>query len=1403
MFTYHNCLNNSFCIRMKSAVVFFVLSMAIFTLLWFTTLTAQEKLLPVFIFHQLTNQDGVRNYEIRSDIIRDQQGLIWFGTANGLFRYDGYSCKAYYHYPNDSNSISVNGVIALHCDRAGRLWIGTWEAGLSLYNSEKDQFINFLPQKNDTNWIQSKSVNSIYEDRIGNIWLGTSDGVVLVNTSEFPDETDYDSIVKKIRFRTFKTSRLKKDVWDINNWDENNIVAASTSGIYLLDKNSGKISSVNIPPTSGLILDTVISLSMYRENKDRLWISSSFHGLFLFDQKAKTLRNYHKRESGKGILRDDPITDLQIDNHKLLWIGTEKGLDLFDPISGLYVDYLKYNLEPPPSQVGMKLSFDNQGTLWIGTGENSVYLIPRCSFRLPYYGLGKEDGFPRQVESLYPWMDGTLWIGSEGKAFNLQVEDLRVLKIVDIFKGEKATYGGLGAMASYFDKKGTIWYGGWGVGLFKFQPITGLIKKFNYLIQLKDLPYKSNGYFSMDKGVGDTLWIATYADGVIKFDPQTEQFSKFSDKQLSAPSGVMKDNSNNIWISDDRDGLFLYHSQTGITEHLKKERVRCTYQDAFGRIWVGAQQINLWQPETKSFKQFLNNEFSDALITEPRLCDSKGRIWIKYLVKGLGILDPATGMFTNFDISDGLCGGSITFHQLIDGRVMIVGYGGMNIVNPDSIFTLAPPPPFVITRMTVNDSVNISAQKTTQSSQIQLSYHQNVIELEFAAIDPGATHLIEYLYRLEGLEDNWIKPVDRRFVRYTGLNPGEYIFRVKAINKHGRWKDQEIALAITILPPWWKTWWAYAFYGFFVIGLLYTGYRLRLRQVHLKQQMEMEHFQTEHLAEVDRLKSRFFSNISHEFRTPLTLILGPADQALEANDMKTVRQKLSLIKDNAKKLFGLVNQLLDFSRLESGVMKLQVSSGDVVRFLRRVVMSFESWAERKKISLQFTSDVESAEGFFDADKLEKIVNNLMSNALKFTPEEGGRVSVNVGIDPTLTLPLVRGGKDIFLKKTSPPNEGGDYRGGQKGSSESIVVISVTDTGSGISPEHLPHIFDRFYRADETHTTEGTGIGLALTKELVDLHHGSITAESISGKGSTFTVKLPIDKSTYAPDEIVETRVQRDERVDLVASSEVSRPDSIKKSTDGKPIVLIVEDNADLRAYIREYIDSDYSVSEAPNGKIGYEIATETVPDIVISDVMMPEMDGIELCKALKQDLRTSHIPVILLTARAGTDSKIEGLEIGADDYVTKPFDSKELLARVKNLIEQRKQLRKKFSAGVVLKPGEVAVTSLDDSLLKKVMSAVEKNIADEDFGVDDLAKEACLSRAQLNRKLHALTNLSPAEFIRYVRLQRAKELLEKNSGNIADIAYQVGFGSPAYFSTCFHERFGYPPSEVHHKDRQQ
>jgi signal transduction histidine kinase/DNA-binding response OmpR family regulator len=567
----------------------------------------------------------------------------------------------------------------------------------------------------------------------------------------------------------------------------------------------------------------------------------------------------------------------------------------------------------------------------------------------------------------------------------------------------------------------------------------------------------------------------------------------------------------------------------------------------------------------------------------------------------------------------------------------------------------------------------------------------------------------------------------------------------------------------------------------------------------LQQEVEMEHFEREHLAEVDRLKSRFFANISHEFRTPLTLILGPIrkwrDQIspdLQVGVDKSppnpregfqpltntgeLHNDLSMAERNANRLLRLINQLLDLSKLEAGAMKLRANRMNIVPLVKGIAYSFETSAGMRNIELTVTVDAEEIEVYCDKDMVEKIMSNLLSNAFKFTPE-GGRVDVAVW-------------KDAF--KPDKPQTKASF-------------IKVSDTGIGIPPDQLDKVFDRFYQVDASQTREheGSGIGLALVKDLVDLHHGTIQVQSQVGRGTTFTVQLPLGRSHLKDDEIVESTpessslqipLERDEAIpqmDQIASSLGRTP-----RNDDLPIILIVEDNADVRAYIKSYLVPAYQVTEARDGEEGIQKAQETIPDLIISDVMMPKKDGYEVCRTLKLDEKTSHIPIILLTAKAASENKIEGLEIGADDYLIKPFEPRELLARIKNLIDLRRKLRERFSISVPLKPGEIAVSSIDDVFLKKVAAAVERRMGDENFSVEELGQEVGMSRSQLHRKLSALTNQSPSDFIRYMRLHRAMALLQGNAGTVAEIAYSVGYGDPSHFSRRFHEVFGVPPGEV-------
>jgi signal transduction histidine kinase/DNA-binding response OmpR family regulator len=558
-----------------------------------------------------------------------------------------------------------------------------------------------------------------------------------------------------------------------------------------------------------------------------------------------------------------------------------------------------------------------------------------------------------------------------------------------------------------------------------------------------------------------------------------------------------------------------------------------------------------------------------------------------------------------------------------------------------------------------------------------------------------------------------------------------------------------------------------------------------LERARLQHELELEHLQSEKLQEIDRVKSRFFANISHEFRTPLTLILGPLEKLLAENVQEPVKKQYRLMLRNGRRLLRLINQLLDLARLEAGSMSLKARPENLVQLLKGIVLSFSSLAERKQITLKFEASEHSISAYVDRDKLEKIVSNLLSNAFKFTPE-GGAVTVAVGRSSSTQL-------------QSPP--------ASATAAANFVHITVKDTGIGIPPEKLPHIFDRFYQADDSYTREqeGSGIGLALTKELVELHHGEIQVTSEIGKGSTFTVRLPLRKEHLKPEEI-EARGKEQGAIDQDAITPVIQPSidpSIqaqatsdqRPATSDQPVLLIVEDNADVRDYICDYLEADYQIIEAIDGEDGLVKSIEKIPDLIISDVMMPKMDGYELCRKLKTDERTSHIPVILLTARAGGESKVEGLETGADDYIIKPFDAHELQVRVKNLIEQRRRLRERFRKEMILEPKEFAVTSMDEQFLQKAMAVVEQNLSDAEFSTDEFARRVAMSRSQLHRKLHALTGQSTHEFIRTYRLKRAAQLLQHHAGTVSEICYDVGFNSLSHFAKAFREQFGQSPSE--------
>ncbi|MGI9542162.1 MAG: hybrid sensor histidine kinase/response regulator transcription factor, partial [Cyclobacteriaceae bacterium] len=658
-----------------------------------------------------------------------------------------------------------------------------------------------------------------------------------------------------------------------------------------------------------------------------------------------------------------------------------------------------------------------------------------------------------------------------------------------------------------------------------------------------------------------------------------------------------------------------------------------------------------------------------------------------------------------------------------------------------------------------------------QSARIKpvLDYSNGGLRFEFASpslLDPQANR---YQYRLRGFDETWSDWTVETKKDYTNLPAGNYQFLARAQNAYGKVSSAG-TFTFEILAPWYNSTWAHVCYlllaALFVFGIVH------LRSAQLKRdKRKLEALvdekiseikrQAEKLKELDKVKSRFFANISHEFRTPLTLILGPLVDRLNKKLIPADRQEFEVMRRNAQRLQRLINQLLDLSKIESRSLKLQVSKGDIHFFLRAILSSFSSYAKQRNIQYEMLIPEQELQGYFDDDKLEKIIYNLVSNAFKFTAD-GGEITVS-----------------------------SQWR-------SDLLKIEVTDNGCGIPAHKLNAVFNRFYQTDDspTRTHEGTGIGLALTKELVSLHKGTVTVKSTPGQGSTFTITLPLKASAYKDQKISKEAIPRHSlHVSRQIHNEIETPpiDRITEATDA-PIVLVVEDHAELRHYIKSHL-SNYRVLEAANGSEGLTVAIKQVPDLVISDVMMPKMNGVDLLHSLKTNEKTSHIPVILLTAKADLPSKLEGFETGADDYLTKPFDAKELLARCQNIIEQRKLLRNKFSSTLVLKPKDIAITPTDEVFLNKVMETVEKHLEDSSFSVEVFQQEVGMSRMQLHRKLKALTDYSTTEFIRVQRLKRAAQLLADTDATISDICYRVGFNSLSYFTKCFKEQYGKTPSD--------
>lgn len=1312
-------------------------------------------------FEHFSQENGLSNNIVQC-CYQDLRGYLWFGTSQGLNRFDGYKFTQFLYTPEDSTSLYGNLVRVIFETREGQLLIGTENGGLNLFNRDKEVFSNVLARFQDPR-LHTRSVNDVEEDQSGRLWVATDDGLLLLphNLSSrevvrFGTEAVSGSAQAFIRVIVFDTSG---HLW-----------MGTNAGVYVMDTLKKEAVKFDLPvgdPDHNEIWELTLDAD------GRIWVGTYDYGIF-------TINKSHRIED--HILPDPEnrrsltVRSISPDRKGNLWLGTRGGIYIYQHGTGLISTYAHDEREAHSLSGNSVLDIfhDARGDTWIGTRTGINYLVHSKQAFSNFSAMPGDNRFLNNNEIWAFWSDasGKLWIGTEEGGVNIYDPGSRQFRYLVSQPGVKNSLTSNCIKHFMDDGKGNLWIATYRGGINRLNLKSGSLSAFrNDPNNPKSL--SDDRVWSLCRDHQNRIWVAT-TRGLDLYDSENSEFHPIS----VFPSNYMlnwirEDNKGILWIGG-KDTLYQYSHPSGILRKFP-EYSRDFLQDRKGRIWIATltKGLALYDPEKGAIRYFGEKEGLAHNRTVSILEDSAGHLWIG-TTKGLSWFDPESLTFRNYTEKDGLQNSQLNYgaaYRLPTGEFAMGGISGFNIFDPLNVRTNDYVPPVVFTGLSIvnrkvevgNDRRSILSKSISETKEITLPFSKNALTIEFAALDYFNSANNLYTYMLDNFDEEWSYPSINRAATYTNLDPGTYTFRVKSFIPGIKETNNDILLKIKILPPFWKTILFKLALLLLIAGLFYLLVRFLVAREKMKNDLLFERVKARKLHELDMLKLSFFTNISHEIRTPLSLILGPVEK-LKNNVLPAEQQKplLDIIHRNARHLNQLFNQILDMRKLEAGNLKIELVDGELVSFIREIKDQFNHLAKEKEIDYVFNSLARKVDCRFDPEKLEKIINNLLSNAFKFTPK-GGKISLNLALvfDP------------------APELLDGDIEKG-------IIEISVKDSGRGIATEHLDQIFNRFFQSGERSEMPGTGIGLTLVKDLVKLMNGQIFVNSKPGQGSRFTVRLPlIEPCNELPDPEAKSEGGEDpENIPVVV------PASFQEK-----ILLIVEDNPDVRFFIRHHFESFYKVMEAADGQQGWESAVENIPDIILCDVLMPVMNGFDLLKRLKNDENTSHIPVIMLTALGSKEHEMEGLSAGADDYISKPFDLNILQTKMENLLAVRQSLKEKYSGEIVLQPRNVLISSPDERFMRRVIETVEANMADPDLDIEKFAVEVGVSRMQLYRKLHFLTDMTVKEFIRDIRLKRAAQLLHQNKQNVSEIAYAVGFRDLSHFRKCFRQKFGMSASE--------
>ncbi|MEE9373146.1 MAG: two-component regulator propeller domain-containing protein [Saprospiraceae bacterium] len=1355
-------------------------------------------------FKAITQKDGLSNDFIRC-LFEDHNGFIWIGTENGLNRYDGYQITVFKNDPNFEGSLQGSWINNIYEDSNNNIWVGT-DKGLNLFNA-KSAKIELIDLNADSISSTIYQVQSIQEDKWGNLWVGTRrSGIKCLYKNG--EQWRRKKILTEADHTFFLNSEQIAAMLIDNN---DNLWITSTTGIYRLNIPTGKLEKFASDPPIPIPqqFDNFDILSL--DQKGRVIVGTGLTGIYRIEHpNSSPLNTSHDRflynpqsQDFKNVsFSQKKISDLIPTKDDMMWVGTKDGLYNIDVVTEDIVSYKHdpFRQHSLSSNRVEPLLIDKDQNLWVGTLGGGVNLLPHQSTPFQQYFHQPEDPgsiSTNQVRSMVIDDAGFLWVGTLGSGLDkMEFDPDKGWQKVQNIQGDIINNKGLSSndiIQIIKAQSGNLWVAANEGNLVEFDPISHQTKVFkqspNSNISVLDTTFDYRGIWSLCEDHLGNIWIGTRSKGVHKLNPRSGTLKSYSTDSLWSTNlsnkhiyNIYEDHFRHIWFCT-ANGLYRFDSKKNELQEflhdpnninsISDSWIWTVAEDSQHNIWVGTNNgLNLYDIKTGQFQRFYETHGLPSNVVWGVVQDDQGNLWVSTdagLARGIYKLgeksvNNSDKLFRPFTSQSGLLGDSFLPHAYFKndktGHLFFGGLHGFNIFHPKQIILKPTEPRMVLSTFSVSSRSKDTELKVvdyfiSDKEKIQLNHLDDILTISFSDLQYQAYGNNKFEYQLLGLSEQWIPLEENKTMTFIDLPPGAYYLNMRGSSPSGLIIKKKMLLEIDVLPPWWKSWWAYALYILSIIGIVVLGYRFQL-----KRQLEVQ--ESQRLKDLDRFKTKMYTNITHEFRTPLTVISGITDQISAHENEK------SLIKRNSNQLLNLVNQMLDLRKLESGEMQTQMKQGDIIRFLRYITESLHSLAEISDIELHFLCDMQELIMDFDCDKMTRIITNLLSNAIKFTPL-GGNIYFHIEQD----------------YKSNPTQ----------------LIIKLRDTGIGITEEQLPHIFDRFYQVDDSSTRqgEGTGIGLTLVKEMVLSLSGNIEVASLPSKGTTFTICLPftnVAEGFYDKASLTTSQIKIDVPIDLSNTDIESTLVKHRQGLDGKQkeTILIAEDNPDVIHYLVVCLKEEYIIEIAMNGAEGIDKAIDIIPDLIISDVMMPEKDGLELCETLKSDERTSHVPIILLTAKADYKSRIEGLKRGADAYLAKPFDKKELLVEIEKLISLRKSLQFRYEK-LDLQHTDNLDVRIEDAFVTKFREVVEEHLDDANFVVIHIARALHISRSQLQRKIRVLTSKSCAEFQRYIRLHKAKTLLSTTDLSISEIAYDVGFQYLSSFSKAFSAEFGTTPTQ--------